>query len=462
MIDIVPPNNINIEHTILASMMTGKEEISEYASDKLTPEDFYNTENKIIFKCMQDMSRSSVGAMDTVLVQDALFSSGNMDFDTAMAMILKISETQSVASIEEHCRRLKELTAQREYLMLSYKMQEFIKKGEQSAKISDQINNTIMGMERSDMPVTTHIKESINETMDMIQSNTPEYDPVYYGYEDVDRISGGMFPGELIIIGARPGMGKSAFSLDVILNNALRSKKALVFTMEMTKPQLVSRYVSRIGSVSNTKIRHKMIGKSEFPNIQKAFEVINGLPIYLNDAGELSAHQIRAEAKRFKRKHSDLKFIVIDYLQLMEESVGGDSGTRLSVNLNCKVLRILAKELGIAVIALSQLNRKCEERKNPHKRPILSDLKESGNIEQDASQIIFLYRGFKYDEVIDDIPVKENELEVIFAKVREGSPDTARLNFEGDTYSFTGVEERRQEPFGVDADIDSFVMGIGD
>ncbi len=460
---ITPPHNIDIEKVVLASMMQSDEEITEYGCDQLTEADFYNSNNKIVFKCIQGMVKSSVGAMDIVLVQDAISGLEGMTEESSMLAIADLIGVQTTRSIVKHCERLRELAESRSLLNLSYQMQNSVIKGEQSAVIKETVDIELLSMERTEKVKTIHISEAIPDTMEQIEGKTEVYKPMYYGYKDLDDITGGILPGEIVVIGARPGMTKTGFTLDVVLNNAREKVRTLVFSLEMTNTQLVSRYITNIGRVSNTKIRHRTLTKNDYPNIEKALSEIVDLPIHLNDNGQLNSSQIRAEVRRFKRKHPDLKLVMIDYLQLMEETVGGDSGTRLSINLNMKILRLLAKQLGIGIIILSQLNRKCEERKNPHKRPVLSDLKESGNIEQDAHQILFLYRGYKYDEVIDDVPVKENELEVIGAKLREASLGTAKLFFEGEFSSFSGVDGDRVEPdtFGGRNEYeDEFTRGV--
>jgi|TARA_Y100000310_G_scaffold127848_3_gene127003 replicative DNA helicase len=460
---IVPPNSIDVEKVVLASMMQGDEEITEYGCDQLTVAEFYNSNNQIVFKCIQDMVKSSVGAMDSVLVQDAISGLDGMDDTSSVLVIADLIGVQTTSSIVKHCEVLREDAESRHLLNLSYQMQNSIIKGEKSAVIKESVDVELLSMEGTETVKTIHISEAIPETMDQIEGKSEEYKPMYYGYKDLDDITGGILPGEIVVIGARPGMTKTGFSLDVVLNNARADTRTLVFSLEMTNSQLVSRYITNIGRVSNTKIRHRSLTKNDYPNIEKALTEISNLPIHLNDNGQLNSNQIRAEVRRFKRKNPDLKLVMIDYLQLMEETIGGDSGTRLSINLNMKILRLLAKQEGIGIVILSQLNRKCEERKNPHKRPVLSDLKESGNIEQDAHQILFLYRGYKYDEVIDDVPVRENELEVIAAKIREGSPGTAKLLFEGEYSSFNGVDGIREEPemFGGSNDYENeFVRGM--
>ncbi len=460
---ITPPHNVDIEKVVLASMMQSDEEITEYGCDQLTEADFYNSNNKIVFKCIQGMVKSSVGAMDIVLVQDAISGLEGMTEESSMLAIADLIGVQTTRSIVKHCERLRELAESRSLLNLSYQMQNSVIKGEQSAVIKETVDIELLSMERTEKVKTIHISEAIPDTMEQIEGKTEVYKPMYYGYKDLDDITGGILPGEIVVIGARPGMTKTGFTLDVVLNNAREKVRTLVFSLEMTNTQLVSRYITNIGRVSNTKIRHRTLTKNDYPNIERALGEIVDLPIHLNENGQLNSNQIRAEVRRFKRKYPDLKLVVIDYLQLMEETIGGDSGTRLSVNLNMKILRLLAKQLGIGIIILSQLNRKCEERKNPHKRPVLSDLKESGNIEQDAHQILFLYRGYKYDEVIDDVPVKENELEVIAAKIREGSPGTAKLFFEGEFSSFSGVDGSKFEPdmFGGGNEYeDEFTRGV--
>lgn len=454
---ILPPSSLSIERTVLASMMQADTAITEYGADKLDSSDFYNSDNQTIFQCIKDMANSGVAPLDSVLVQDAIIGKPNMDEEKAMMCIVEIMGVDTVSSIERHCSILKEKAQQRKLLTLSYQIQRSVDGEDESPLIKDFIDSELLKMESIVGEGTTHIKESISETMDMIQSNNDTYKPIYYGYEELDKLTGGIIPGELVIVGARPGHGKTAFALDVVLNAARQGNGALVFSLEMKKPQLVSRYITNIGQVSNTKIRHRTLTPQDFPGIEKALTEIEKLPIYLN-SDNLNPYEIRSEARRMKRKHPGIKLIVVDYLQLIEDPKGFKGDPRLTTNEKSKVLRNLAKEMDVGIIALAQLNRKCEERPHPHKRPILSDLKESGNIEQDAHQIIFLYLGHKYGEFVDDVAIKENEMEAIAAKIREGAPGTAKIFFEGEYSSFSDTQQRlmEQDIFTVD----DFVMGI--
>ncbi|MCP4322208.1 MAG: hypothetical protein GY787_10205, partial [Alteromonadales bacterium] len=260
---ITPPHNIDIEKVVLASMMQSDEEITEYGCDQLTEADFYNSNNKIVFKCIQGMVKSSVGAMDIVLVQDAISGLEGMTEESSMLAIADLIGVQTTRSIVKHCERLRELAESRSLLNLSYQMQNSVIKGEQSAVIKETVDIELLSMERTEKVKTIHISEAIPDTMEQIEGKTEVYKPMYYGYKDLDDITGGILPGEIVVIGARPGMTKTGFTLDVVLNNAREKVRTLVFSLEMTNTQLVSRYITNIGRVSNTKIRHRTLTKND-------------------------------------------------------------------------------------------------------------------------------------------------------------------------------------------------------
>lgn len=433
------PHNVDLEKTILASMMQSTEEITEYGSDKLEVIDFHIEKHKVVFECIQGMCQSSVGAIDSILVEDAIRDRlGQLE---SLTLIAELGGVATVPSIVKQCEALKEHSEQRKLLMLSYQIQESIKGADKSPLIKEFIDTELLKMESVTTKKTVHIRDTLPATMDHIHGKSEATQPIMFGYKDLDDLTGGMLPGEFIVIGARPGHAKTAVALDIARNVALQGTGVLFFSLEMTEIQLTTRCVSNIGRVSNTTIRHRQVGPRDIPGLTKAVNEIEGLPIYINSNGSLNVHAIRSEARRMKRKHPEIKIIIVDYLQLIENTKGFKADPRLATNEKSSVLRLLAIELNMPVIALSQLNRQCESRPHPHKRPMLSDLKESGNIEQDAHIILFLYRGWKYGEVIDDIHVEEDELEIIAAKLRDGSPGTAKVKFLGE---FSAIEGNSQ------------------
>lgn len=440
---VTPPNSYAMENTVLASMMQEVDELAEYGASKLTEDDFYNTNNKAIFKHVKAMADSAVSGINIVIVQEMIFTDIQFKGQDTFLIMSDIMSAQTSTSIETQCKMLRELTDSRFLLDLSYQIHKSVVDRISVDVIKSFVDDKILGMESESKRKTVHIKETIPDTIDVIHKSNPNSAGIKFGYRDLDEISGGMYPGEFIVIGARPGMGKTSFLMDVLLNAADQGAQSLIFSLEMKRELLTSRYVSRIGMVSNTRIRQSKLYKDDYPNIEKAFEKISELPIHINDQINMTAMEIRAEARRFKRKNPDLKLIVVDYLQLIETDSGLKKDPVLATSQKSKVLRDLAKELDVPVVAIAQLNRACENRPHPHKRPILQDLKGSGDIEQDANLILFLYRGSVYKEIVNDIPVRPEEFEVIGAKVREGALGTANLNFNGEYYLF-------EEPNGTD------------
>ncbi len=458
---ITPPHNVDIEKVVLASMMQSDEEITEYGCDQLTEADFYNSNNKIVFKCIQGMVKSSVGAMDIVLVQDAISGLEGMTEESSMLAIADLIGVQTTRSIVKHCERLRELAESRSLLNLSYQMQNSVIKGEQSAVIKEAVDVELLSMERSTKCKTTHIRESIGDTIEQMDGNSDKNQPLYFGIKDLDKMTGGMFPGNLVTIGARPSQGKTQVCLQVALNVAKQGKTVLIFSLEMKKEQLVSRYISNIGSVDNSRIRSRTLMPKDREGVMMATEQLNDLPIYLNSSKSMTVYELRSEARRMKRKIPNLGLIIVDYLQLMEDSKDLRGDKRLATEEKSKILLQLGDELEVPIMPLVQLNRNCESRPHPNKRPILSDIKEAGAIEQDSHIVIFLYQGAKYKEVIDDVPVPEGELELILAKVREGTIGTVKTLSEGQYSRVSDLEEHRVESdiFGGRNE-DEFTRGV--
>jgi replicative DNA helicase len=248
------------------------------------------------------------------------------------------------------------------------------------------------------------------------------------GFSDLDELTSGLQPSDLIIVAARPSMGKTAFSVNIAESAALRSKKAVViFSMEMSSSQLALRLISSIGRIHAQHLRNGDLSEEDWPRVTNAITILSDAKIFIDDTPGLSPVELRSRARRLHREHGGLGLIVIDYLQLMQ--VPGNKENRATeISEISRSLKGLAKELNVPVIALSQLNRSLEQRAD--KRPMMSDLRESGAIEQDADVIMFIYRDDYYNKLEGPTPSKEPGVaEIIIAKQRNGPTDTFKLTF---------------------------------
>jgi replicative DNA helicase len=260
------------------------------------------------------------------------------------------------------------------------------------------------------------------EEMSKLDSNVTG---VSTGYHDLDEMTSGLQKGDLVIVAGRPSMGKTTFSMNIAEYAAAHKKlPTAIFSMEMPAEQLTLRLLSSMGRVDQTRIRTGKLTDEDWPRIATAVKIFNDVPMFIDDSPALSPTEVRARARRLMREHGQLGLIVLDYLQLMQ--VGGSSDNRTAeISEISRSLKSLAKELSVPVIALSQLNRSLEQR--PNKRPVMSDLRESGAIEQDADLIIFIYR----DEVYNPESPDKGTAEIIIAKQRNGPIGSVRLTFLG-------------------------------
>ena len=258
------------------------------------------------------------------------------------------------------------------------------------------------------------------------------------GFNELNKITGGWQPSDLVILAARPGMGKTAFVLSLARNAALEGKGVAVFSLEMGNTQLVQRLLAMESEMNNEKIRKGMLNDGEWLQLNTAVERLAELPIYIDDTPGINIYELRAKCRRLKNNH-DISMIVIDYLQLMTAGAGNAKGNReQEISMISRALKGLAKELNVPVIALSQLSRAVESR-GGSKRPMLSDLRESGAIEQDADIVTFVYRPDYYK--VEDPDVPPGASEIIIAKHRNGSIGSVFLKFIGQFVKFTEYEQ---------------------
>ena len=297
------------------------------------------------------------------------------------------------------------------------------------------------------------IKASFVAVGDMITDTLKTIDKLYQrkemvtgvptGYEDLDKITAGLQPSDLIIVAGRPGMGKTAFALNIAANAAYAGVGAAVFSLEMAKEQLVLRMLCSEARVNSSKVRSGYLGERDFPQLAKAAGRLHEAPIYIDDTPAISVLELRAKARRLLRDRSKkVGLIVVDYLQLMR-GMGNANNREQEISEISRSLKALAKELSVPVIALSQLNRRVEDRTGS--RPQMSDLRESGAIEQDADVIMFIYREEVYDKNNDDV---KGKAEVIIDKQRNGPTGTINLTFIGEYTRFENYTER--DDYGLD------------
>lgn len=429
---ILPPQDLEIEKSVLAAIMLDKEAIT-YISDIVKPNHFYKEAHSLIFKaCLQLFSENE--PIDIMTVVSRLRKNGTIELVGGAYYVSEITgSVNSSSNIETHARIIAELSIRRDLIFISSNMCN--KSYDETEDIFDligradtELNNVIENNTRSSY---VHLGDTITDTMaSMFDNKDLDVTGVPSGFKSLDAITGGWQDGNLIILAARPAMGKTAFCVSTMLNAAKQSNTPVgFFSLEMSKEQLNHRVISSETDIDLFKVQKpKLLFDSEWTMIGSAVNKINDYPIYIDDTAGISIIEFKTKARRMKRNHN-IGMIVVDYLQLMS---GDSKGNReQEISSISRALKGVAKELNIPVIALSQLSRAVESR-GGDKKPMLSDLRESGAIEQDADMVIFLYRPEYYGitETEDGMPLQGKGAAIV-AKNRQGSIDEVYLRFIG-------------------------------
>lgn len=428
MIDRVPPQNIEAEQAVLGAMMIDREAISK-ATELLRDNDFYRQDHRAVFQVIVDLFNSNQ-AVDMVTVTEALKRAGKLEDVGGIQFITYLANAvPTAANVSYHAKIVEEKSLLRQLISVSTQIAGSGYEG------SEDVNTLLDNAERMILGVSERkISRDFAPIKEVVMSAVDRIDELYNkkggitglatGFIDFDHLTSGLQPSDLILIAARPSMGKTALVLNMAQNIAIREKKAVAFfSLEMSKEQLVQRMLCSEASIDSSRLR---IGELEDKDWEKLIWAADGLSqaqIFIDDTPGITVMEMRAKARRLKVEH-DLQLVVIDYLQLMQGSGKKNSENRQQeLSDISRSLKALARELNVPVVALSQLSRSVESRQS--KRPMLSDLRESGALEQDADLVGFLYREDYYDRDTEN----KNITELIIAKHRNGPVDTVKLFF---------------------------------
>jgi len=409
--------------------------------ETLSVEDFYSEANAKIFEAMTELSRRGQ-PVDQVTLREVLVHSGKLASIGGDEYLLSLSNTiPSVSNIQAHARIIREKSVIRALILACH---EVASRGYGDYgpidEYLDQSESSIfaVGRERARNPYE-HVKDVVMRTFQEIHETANRGEAITglpTGYKQLDKMTAGMHPGDLIIVAGRPGMGKTSFALNVAHHACERSKSPVaVFSLEMPKGQLVRRLLGSEARVDGNRIRTGQLQKDDWPKLADAAGTLSDMPIWIDDTPAISMLELRAKARRLKSEVG-LSLIVVDYLQLMRSGSRNDSREQ-EISEISRSLKALAKELEMPVIALSQLNRGVESRGVKDKRPQLSDLRESGAIEQDADTIWFIYRDEVYNQDSDDRGIAE----IIIGKQRSGPTGTCRVRFFNEYTRFDDLAE---------------------
>jgi replicative DNA helicase len=437
------PQAIDLEEAVLGAMMLDKKGLDEVI-DILKPEIFYKQAHRIIFEAIYELF-SNTEPIDILTVSNQLRSMGQLDEAGGDYYLVQLSQkVASSAHIVYHARIIIQKHIQRELIRVSG---EIIHDAFDETK---DVLDLIDGAESKLFEITNGnfnkgaetaeslVKQALNKIEEM--GKQEGLSGVPSGFRDVDKVTNGWHPADLVIIAARPGMGKTAFVLSMTKNMAItHNLPVALFSLEMSNVQLITRLIASETGITSEKLKKGNLADHEWQQLNTKVMTLEKAQIFIDDTPSLSIFDLRAKARRLKSQH-DIQIIVIDYLQLM--TAGGKGGNReQEISMISRNLKAIAKELDIPVIALSQLSRAVESR-GGDKRPMLSDLRESGAIEQDADIVSFIYRPEYYGvtEWEDGTPT-DGQGELIIAKHRNGSLEDVRLKFIGPLITFTDLDE---------------------
>ncbi|MGE5304397.1 MAG: replicative DNA helicase [Alphaproteobacteria bacterium] len=436
----VPPQNLEAESSVLGGILLENDAINQVL-ELLRSEDFYRESHRKVFRAMIELS-DRAEPVDLITLSEFLKSRNELEAVGGTAYLASLADfVPTAANISYYARIVREKSILRSLISTAtdiatrgYEEQgnvdEFLDAAE---KVIFDISEK--KIKASFVAVGDMIKDTL-KTVEKLYERKEMVTGVPTGYEDLDRLTAGLQPADLIIVAGRPGMGKTAFALNIATNAAFTGVGAAVFSLEMAREQLVLRMLCSEARVNSSKVRSGYLGERDFPQLAKAAGRLHEAPIYIDDTPAISVLELRAKARRLVRDRTKkIGLIVVDYLQLMR-GMGAASNREQEISEISRSLKALAKELNVPVIALSQLNRRVEDRSD--RRPMMSDLRESGAIEQDADVIMFIYR----DEVYNKDEDKRGTAEVIVAKQRNGPIDTVKLTFLNEYTRFENYTER--------------------
>ncbi len=427
----VPPHSIAAEQAVLGGLMLDNEAWDGIA-DRVGEQDFYRRDHRLIFRAVSALAEQGK-PFDAVTLSQELERRAELAEAGGLAYLGELAKnTPSAANIAAYADIVREHSVLRQLIRVGTDIansayQPEGRKPEELLDLAEQRVFRIAEQGKQGKQGFVPIKELLTRAVDRIDHLFHLDNPITgvpTGFKDIDEMTAGLQPSDLIIIAGRPSMGKTTFAMNIAEHAAIKGRTATaVFSMEMPGEQLAMRLMSSLGRIDQHKVRTGKLEDDDWPRLTSAVSILAEAPLFIDDTPALTPTELRARARRLKREH-DLGLIVIDYLQLMQAPGGGDNRAQ-EISEISRGLKALAKELHVPVIALSQLNRSLEQR--PNKRPVMSDLRESGAIEQDADVIVFIYR----DEVYNEDSPDKGTAEIIIGKQRNGPIGMRRLTFLG-------------------------------
>lgn len=433
------PHSVEAEQSVLGGLLLSADGWTA-VSDAVTANDFYRPAHRMIFRQMHKLFED-MQPVDPVTVADKLHAQGELEAVGGLAYLAELAHnTPSASNIRAYAEVVRERAGLRKLIEAAQEIAEsgFTPEGRSSSELIAEAESRIMQIAEEGpkaggpQEVNPLLKGALNRIEELFQAGG-DITGLTTGFQQLDRMTSGLQESDLVIVAGRPSMGKTSFAMNLVENAVLaQDKPVLVFSMEMPAEQLIIRMLSSIGRIDQTRIRNGKLEQEDWPKLSAAMNKLKDVPLLIDDTPALTPAEVRSRARRVYREHGGLAMVMVDYLQLMQVA-GSSEGRTAEISEISRSLKAVAKEFKVPMVALSQLNRALEQR--PNKRPVNSDLRESGAIEQDADVIMFIYR----DEVYHEESPDKGTAEIIIGKQRNGPIGTARLAFIGEYTRFENL-----------------------
>lgn len=440
----VPPHSIEAEQSVLGGLMLENRAWDD-VSERVSENDFYRRDHRLIFRMITQLAEQSE-PFDVITISEHLDKINELGNVGGLQYLGQLaSNTPSASNTKAYADIVRERSVLRQMILAAHTIADnaFHPDGRSSAELLDEAERKVfeiaeMGSKQGGPQTVRALLAKTVDRIDELYRNPNAVTGVSTGFTDLDEMTAGLQKSDLVIVAGRPSMGKTTFAMNLAENVLIKSgKPVLVFSLEMPGDGLVMRMLSSLGRIDQTRLRRGQLEDDDWPRFNSAISLLAEQQLFIDDTPGLTPVEMRARSRRIAREHGDLALIMVDYLQMMR--VGGSESRVAEISEISRSLKMLAKEMNCPVIALSQLNRGLEQR--PNKRPVMSDLRESGAIEQDADVIMFIYR----DEVYNPETSDKGTAEIIIGKQRNGPIGSIRVAFLG---KFSKFEDLAPESYG--------------
>jgi replicative DNA helicase len=444
----VPPHSLQAEQSVIGGLMLDNH-CWDVVAELVSEEDFYRKDHRLIFGAIANLAKQDE-PFDVVTISEVLEKTADLDTVGGLAYLGTLAkDTPSAANIKSYADIVRQRSVRRQLIHIGNEIADsgFDTAGGEISDLLDVAETKVFQIAEQGAkgkngfePIKDILAKAVTRITELHETGD-SITGVSTGFKDLDEMTSGLQPADLIIVAGRPSMGKTSFAMNLAENVGIQSGLPVaVFSMEMPADSLAMRMMSSLGRIDSHKVRTGQLEEDEWPRMQSSINLLAEAKLFIDDTAALSPVEVRARSRRLMKEHGQLGLIVLDYLQLMQSPSSSESRVAEISDIS-RSLKALAKELNVPVIALSQLNRNLEQR--PNKRPVMSDLRESGSIEQDADVIMFIYR----DEVYNEDSPEKGIAEIIIGKQRNGPIGTCRLTFLG---QYTRFENYAHDSYSDD------------